>query len=73
MDVVHLKNKEKSSLEEVKKKASNENELVVMKIKEQKDTLESFFSSLEEKIELIETTQIKEVILILVSKYFVTY
>merc|ERR1712012_1063019 len=42
------------------KKFGNENELVVMKIKEQKDTLESFFTSLEEKIELIETTQIKE-------------
>ena len=48
-------------LEDVKKKCCNENELVVMKIKEQKDTLESFFTSLEEKIELIETTQIKEV------------
>jgi len=47
-------------MEEVKKKFGNENELVVMKIKEQKDTLESFFTSLEEKIELIETTQIKE-------------
>merc|ERR1719347_1360111 len=31
-----------------------------MKIKEQKETLEAFFRSLEQKVETIETTQIKE-------------
>jgi len=47
-------------LDEIRKKISNEKEVVVMKIREHKESLESFFSSLEEKIELIETTQIKE-------------
>merc|ERR1712227_848572 len=47
-------------LDEIRKKISNEKDLIVMKIREHKETLESFFSSLEEKIELIETTQIKE-------------
>merc|ERR1712241_1159969 len=35
-------------------------EFVVMKINETKETVESVFNSLEEKIELLETTQIKE-------------
>merc|ERR1712227_913358 len=47
-------------LDEIRKKISNEKDLIVMKIREHKETLESFFTSLEEKIELIETTQIKE-------------
>ena len=48
-------------VEEIKQKSNKDRELVVMKIKEQKETLESFFNSLEEKIETIETTQTKEV------------
>merc|ERR1719443_233185 len=47
-------------LDEIRKKISNEKDLIVMKIRDHKETLESFFTSLEEKIELIETTQIKE-------------
>merc|ERR1712227_233592 len=47
-------------LDEIRKKISNEKDLIVMKIREHKETLESLFTSLEEKIELIETTQIKE-------------
>jgi len=47
-------------VEELKKQGGNERELVVMKIKEQKETLEAFFRSLEQKVETIETTQIKE-------------
>merc|ERR1719422_2008777 len=47
-------------LDEIRKKISNEKDSIVMKIREHKETLESFFTSLEEKIELIETTQIKE-------------
>ena len=48
-------------VEELKKSGGNDRELVVLKIKEQKETLEAFFRSLEEKVESIETTQIKEV------------
>ena len=48
-------------VEELKKQGGNERELVVLKIKEQKETLEAFFRSLEQKVETIETTQIKEV------------
>eukprot|EP00090_Calanus_glacialis_P037800 TRINITY_DN6549_c0_g1_i2.p1 TRINITY_DN6549_c0_g1~~TRINITY_DN6549_c0_g1_i2.p1 ORF type:complete len:1555 (-),score=493.26 TRINITY_DN6549_c0_g1_i2:859-4908(-) len=47
-------------VEELKKQGGNERELVVLKIKEQKETLEAFFRSLEQKVETIETTQIKE-------------
>merc|ERR1711892_1361188 len=47
-------------VEELKKQGGNERELVVLKIKEQKETLEKFFRSLEQKVETIETTQIKE-------------
>merc|ERR1719369_1744666 len=47
-------------IEELKKQGGNERELVVLKIKEQKETLEAFFRSLEQKVETIETTQIKE-------------
>merc|ERR1719513_247736 len=47
-------------VEDLKKQGGNEKELVVMKIKEQKETLEAFFRSLEQKVETIETTQIKE-------------
>merc|ERR1711874_99632 len=47
-------------VEDLKKQGGNERELVVMKIKEQKETLEAFFRSLEQKVETIETTQIKE-------------
>merc|ERR1719348_2653557 len=47
-------------IEELKKKGGSDKELIVMKIKEQKESLESFFRSLEQKMELIETTQIKE-------------
>jgi len=47
-------------VDELKKQGGNERELVVLKIKEQKETLESFFRSLEQKVESIETTQIKE-------------
>ena len=49
-------------LEELRKKCGNDKEFVVMKINETKETVESVFNSLEEKIELLETTQIKEVI-----------
>merc|ERR1712038_644364 len=47
-------------LEELRKKCGNDKEFVVMKINETKETVESVFNSLEEKIELLETTQIKE-------------
>jgi len=47
-------------IEELKRNGSSDKELVVMKIKEQKETLEAFFKSLEHKMEIIETTQIKE-------------
>merc|ERR1719228_743469 len=47
-------------VEELKKQGGNDRELVVLKIKEQKETLEAFFRSLEQKVETIETTQIKE-------------
>merc|ERR1712142_762999 len=47
-------------IEELKKMGGNDRELVVLKIKEQKETLEAFFRSLEQKVETIETTQIKE-------------
>merc|ERR1719435_872294 len=47
-------------VEELKKIGGNDRELVVLKIKEQKETLEAFFRSLEQKVETIETTQIKE-------------
>merc|ERR1712002_308117 len=47
-------------VEDLKKQGGNERELVVMKIKEQKETLEAFFRSLEQKVGTIETTQIKE-------------
>jgi len=53
-------NKRNQQIFEIRKKISNEKDLIVMKIREHKETLESFFTSLEEKIELIETTQIKE-------------
>ena len=49
-------------LEDLRKKCGNDKEFVVMKINETKETVESVFNSLEEKIELLETTQIKEVI-----------
>merc|ERR1712106_427288 len=47
-------------IEQLKKKGGTDKELIVMKIKEQKESLESFFRSLEQKMEIIETTQIKE-------------
>merc|ERR1719348_384886 len=47
-------------IEELKKKGGSDKEMIVMKIKEQKESLESFFRSLEQKMEQIETTQIKE-------------
>jgi hypothetical protein len=37
-------------------------DLVVVKFKEEKDTLESFFKSLAERVEIIQTTQNEEVI-----------
>jgi len=47
-------------IEELKQRGGTDKELIVMKIKEQKETLESFFRSLETKMEILETTQIKE-------------
>ena len=52
---------QRNEIEELKNGINIERELVVTKITEQKDTLESFFKTLEEKVETIENTQIHEV------------
>merc|ERR550519_1717511 len=50
-----------NEIEELKKNNETQRELLVSKIAEQKNTLELFFKSLEEKVETIETTQVHEV------------
>merc|ERR1719445_2792695 len=47
-------------LEELRKRLGNEQESVVMRISEQRETIESLFNSLQEKIERHEKTQIRE-------------
>ena len=49
-------------IEELKKRLGTEQESVVMRISEQRETIESLFNSLQEKIERHEKTQIREVI-----------
>ena len=48
-------------LEELRKRIGNEQESVVMRISEQRETIESLFNSLQEKIERHEKTQTREV------------
>ena len=40
----------------------NERNLVVSRLQEERNTLESFFNSLETRVDTIQTTQTKEVI-----------
>jgi chromosome segregation ATPase len=47
-------------VEELRKRLGNEQESVVMRISEQRETIESLFNSLQEKIERHEKTQIRE-------------
>merc|ERR550532_4009970 len=47
-------------LEELRKRLGNQQESVVMRISEQRETIESLFNSLQEKIERHEKTQIRE-------------
>ena len=49
-------------IEEIRKRLGTEQEAVVMRISEQRETIESLFNSLQEKIERHEKTQIREVI-----------
>jgi len=52
--------KNEHEINHLKETMDRDRDLVVMKFKEEKDTLESFFKSLAERVEIIQTTQTEE-------------